>query len=58
MMNLTKKTDSMTENRFDYMSNMPKQGFKSDEQLNQELTDEEETKERKGKGKTLLTSKY
>ena len=47
-----------TENRYDYMTNMPKQGFKSDEQLNQELSDEEETKERKGKGKTLLTSKY
>jgi len=49
---------SMTENRYDYMTNMPKQGFKSDTQLNEELIDEEETKERKGKGKTLLTSKY
>jgi hypothetical protein len=49
---------SMTENRYDYMTNMPKQGFKSDTQLNEELLEEEETKERKGKGKTLLTAKY
>ena len=53
---MIKNNNSMTENRYDYMTNMPKQGFKSDQQLNQELTDEEETKERKGKGKSLITS--
>ena len=45
-----------TENRYDYMTNMPKQGFKSDQQVKEELKDEEETKERKGKGKSLITS--
>jgi len=45
-----------TQNYEDFKEAMPKQGPKSDQQLNQELTDEELQKERKGKGKTLLTS--
>lgn len=51
-------TGQMTENRYDYMTNMPKQGFKSEEQLSQELQEEEKTKERKGKGKSLITARY
>lgn len=47
-----------TQNYEDFKEAMPKQGPKSDEQLNRELTEEELAKERKGKGKTLLTSNY
>jgi hypothetical protein len=40
-------------NRTEYEENMPKQGFKSDEQINEELLDEHNART---KGKTLLTT--
>ena len=42
-----------TENRSEYEENMPKQGFKSGEQLNKEIEDEHLART---KGKTLLTT--
>ena len=42
-----------TQNRSEYMLNMPKQGFKSGEQLNKEIVDEHNART---KGKTLLTT--
>ena len=40
-------------NRTEYEENMPKQGFKSDEKINEELLDEHNART---KGKTLLTT--
>jgi hypothetical protein len=45
--------DKKTKNREEYEDNMPKQGFKSDEQINEELLDEHNART---KGKTLLTT--
>jgi len=45
-----------TQNYEDFKEAMPKQGPKSDQQVIEELKNEELQKERKGKGKTLLTS--
>ena len=42
-----------TQNRSEYMLNMPKQGFKSGEQLNKEIVDEHNART---KGNTLVTS--
>jgi len=47
-----------TQNFIDYKTAMPQQGFKSDQKLQEQLEKEELEKERQGKGKTLLTSKY
>ena len=40
-------------NREEYELNMPKQGFKSEEKLDQELADEDKARK---KGNTLLTT--
>ena len=42
-----------SQNRLEYEDNMPKQGFKSGEQLNQEIAEEHKARI---KGKTLLTT--
>lgn len=42
-----------TPNRNEYEENMPKQGFKSEQKLDEELIAEDEARK---KGKTLLTS--
>ena len=42
-----------TQNKREYDQNMPKQGFKSEQKLDEELIAEDEARK---KGKTLLTS--